>query len=196
MTHADDLLDVLRAVREAIGIPHGATVGDQEVRDAILVERAGHAAVMLAGILGADATVDIPWSVAYLREQLAKHPAVGYKTWDERAAELEAAKAAVWAVPVCSTHHSAPSPGQVAGRLRVYARAAELDPRTLAVATLSTKMREVRHGRYQHGRQDQGRPQAAGDDAAGAGHRGRAGTVHHKEDRAGHLRRHPAGDGT
>jgi hypothetical protein len=90
---AAELLDALAVVREALAIPHGATVADQQRRDAILVERAGHAAVMLAGILGADAARDVPWSAAYLREQLAKRPAAGYKTWDERAAELEAAKA-------------------------------------------------------------------------------------------------------
>ncbi len=47
---ATDLLDALAAVREAVGIPHSATVGYQEGRDAILVERAGHAAAMLDGI--------------------------------------------------------------------------------------------------------------------------------------------------
>ncbi len=92
---AAELLDALAAVREAVGIPNGATVGDQETRDAILIERAGHAAVMLQGILGRDASVDIPWSVAYLRARLAEHPAEGYRTWDERVAELEAAKASV-----------------------------------------------------------------------------------------------------
>jgi hypothetical protein len=88
------LLDALAAVREALGIPNGATMGDQEIRDRILAERAGHAAAMLAGILGGDATRDIGWSVAYLREQLAKYPATGYRTWDERVAGLDAAKAA------------------------------------------------------------------------------------------------------
>jgi len=96
---ARELLDALAAVREALDIPNGATAGDQERRDAILVERAGHAAVMLVGILGADATVDIAWSTAYLREQLAKHPAASYKTWDERMAELKAAEAAVAGSP-------------------------------------------------------------------------------------------------
>jgi hypothetical protein len=83
----DSLTDALRAVLEALDIPHGATVGDQDVRDALLAHRAGHAVVMLRGILGGD-TFDPEWSVAYLREQLAKHPAAGYKTWDERMTEL------------------------------------------------------------------------------------------------------------
>jgi hypothetical protein len=91
---ARELLDALTAVREALDIPHAATTGGQKARDAILVERAGHALVMLDGILGGDPTADIPWSARYLREQLAKCPAKGYKTWDERVAELQAAKAA------------------------------------------------------------------------------------------------------
>lgn len=91
---AAQLLDALRAVREALDIPHAATVGDDETRAKILDERTGHAVAMLQGILGRDTTPDIPWSVGYLREQLAKHPAEGYKTWDERMAELDAAKKA------------------------------------------------------------------------------------------------------
>jgi hypothetical protein len=92
-TPAADLLDALAAVREAIGIPHAATVGDAETRDAILVERAMHVVVFLDS--GAASDPDrIRHGVAYLREQLAKHPAAGYKTWDERVVELEAAKAA------------------------------------------------------------------------------------------------------
>lgn len=91
----EELRDALLAVREALGIPHAATVGDQEVRDQILTERAGHALVMLNAILdGEHPAPDIPWSVAYLRARLAEHPAEGYKTWDERVAELEAARQA------------------------------------------------------------------------------------------------------
>jgi hypothetical protein len=86
--------DALEAVLEAIDIPHGATVGDEEARTAILLERAGHAAVMLRAILdGSHPAPDVPWSVEYLRDRLAEHPATGYKTWDERKAELDAAQA-------------------------------------------------------------------------------------------------------
>lgn len=99
---AAQLLDALAAVREALDIPNAATVGDQETRDAILVERAGHTVVMLASILecisdGRDPMIG--WSAGYLREQLAKHPAAGYKTWAERVAELDAAKAAAVTAP-------------------------------------------------------------------------------------------------
>lgn len=84
-------LDALRAVLEALDIPNAATVGGQELRDAILVERAEHAKLMLATVLGHD-THDSAWAVQYCRERLAEHPAEGYKTWDERMAELDAAK--------------------------------------------------------------------------------------------------------
>jgi hypothetical protein len=83
----------LQAVLEALNIPNGATVGDQGTRDQILVERAGHAVVMLNSILGGD-TFDPAWSVKYLRARLAEHPGTGYKTWAQRVAELDAAKAA------------------------------------------------------------------------------------------------------
>jgi hypothetical protein len=91
------LLDALMAVRDALGIPNAGTMGGQEIRDAILVERAGHAVVMLGSIFeriedGRDP--DIEWSVAYLRERLAEHSATGYKTWDERMTALGLARQA------------------------------------------------------------------------------------------------------
>lgn len=89
-----ELLDALTAVREALDIPHAATVGDDETRAEILDHRLGHAVAMLAGILDRDLIRDIPWSVGYLREQLAKHPATGYRTWDEAVAEMRARQAA------------------------------------------------------------------------------------------------------
>ena len=92
--NADEALDALRAVREALDIPHAATMGDEEKRTKILLERAGHAVVLLNSILhGEHPAPDAAWSVSYLRARLAEHPATGYKTWNERMAELEAAKA-------------------------------------------------------------------------------------------------------
>ena len=88
------LLDGLRAILEAIDIPHGATMGDQETRDKILLDRVGHVVVMLRSLLDDDTRHDWAWSAAYLRERLAEHPAEGFKTWDDRAAEIEAARAA------------------------------------------------------------------------------------------------------
>jgi hypothetical protein len=69
-------------------------MGDQEKRDAILIDRAGHMVVMLRGLGAEDSWHDWSWSTAYLRERLAEYPAEGYKTWDERVIELEAARKA------------------------------------------------------------------------------------------------------
>ncbi len=43
--------DVVRAVLEALGIPHSATVGDREAHDRISGERAMHAALALRSTL-------------------------------------------------------------------------------------------------------------------------------------------------
>ncbi|MGH3263111.1 MAG: hypothetical protein ACRDNS_14060 [Trebonia sp.] len=88
----ENLLEALRAVREALDIPRPATVGDGEAHDRILEERVMHAVVMLRSILELDRHPDVPWSTAYLRDRLAEHPAEGYKTWQQRTAELEAAR--------------------------------------------------------------------------------------------------------
>ena len=89
----EELLEALRAVREAIDIPHPATVGDGETYDRILKERVLHAVIMLQNIVPGDghpcAADVIPWSVEYLRARLAEHPAEGYKTWAEYVAELK-----------------------------------------------------------------------------------------------------------
>jgi hypothetical protein len=92
-----ELLDALAVVSEALDIPHAATVGDDETRAKILDERTGHAVAFLGALF--ERLVDgrdtmIAWSVGYLRDRLAEHPAVGYKTWDGRMAEIELAKAA------------------------------------------------------------------------------------------------------
>jgi hypothetical protein len=91
---ASDLREALAAVVEALSVPHAAAVGDDETRTKILLDRLGHMVVMLQGVLGENATVDLPWSVAYLRGRLAERPAAGYRTWDEAMADLDAAKAA------------------------------------------------------------------------------------------------------
>jgi hypothetical protein len=88
----DELLDALRAVHEAIAIPHPATAGDGEVYDRILGERLRHVRVMLDSVLSGDSYGGAAWGVAYLRERLAEHPASGYKTFNERAAELKASR--------------------------------------------------------------------------------------------------------
>ena len=75
--------DILEAVREAVDVPNGAIVGDQETRDRILLERLGHAAVMLRRILDEPATTDIRGLSGTLRARLAEHPAAGYRTWEQ-----------------------------------------------------------------------------------------------------------------
>lgn len=82
--------DALAAVREALDIPHAATVGDDETRQRILDERLVQVVVTLRAILDDSTGADGAWHVGYLREQLAKHPATGYRTW----ADAHAAPAA------------------------------------------------------------------------------------------------------
>jgi hypothetical protein len=85
----------LRAVLEALDIPHPATVGDGEGHDRILGERVMHTVVFLRGLL-TDLTRDRDrpeWALEYFREKLAEHPATGYRTWDEAVAELHAKEA-------------------------------------------------------------------------------------------------------
>jgi len=83
---AAERLDALAAVREAIGIAHGATVGDENTRTAILLRRVMRLSVFLDSILCDQPQPDwlVAHSIAYLRERLAEHPAAGcYRTWDE-----------------------------------------------------------------------------------------------------------------
>lgn len=70
--------DLLAAVLEAIDIPHPATVGDTEVRDRILAERAMHTVIALRAIRRDD-PMGIEWNTDYLRERLAEHPPTGYR---------------------------------------------------------------------------------------------------------------------
>jgi len=61
------------------------------VLDAILMMRVMHAVVFLQG-LARDRAADLPpeYSLNWLRDKLAEHPAVGYRTWDEAVAERQA----------------------------------------------------------------------------------------------------------
>jgi hypothetical protein len=87
-------MHALRALQEALDIPHPATTGDGEVRDKILAERVLHAVVFLSGILGPDRGSPREWALDYFRDRLAEHPATGYRTWDESVAESKALRAA------------------------------------------------------------------------------------------------------
>ncbi|GFH38890.1 hypothetical protein [Streptomyces pacificus] len=69
---------LLAAVREALDIPHPATVGDAEVHDRILEARVMHARIALADVL--DHGGDPGWHADYLRSRLAEHPPTGYRS--------------------------------------------------------------------------------------------------------------------
>jgi hypothetical protein len=88
----------LEAVREALGIPYAATIGEDAKRAEILKDRVMHALVMVEAVLG-DGHAPLAWYVAYLRERLAEHPAEGYRTWDQAVAERQAAKTAAITLP-------------------------------------------------------------------------------------------------
>lgn len=74
--------DLLAAVLEALAIPYPATVGDSEIHDRILLDRVMDARVALDGVL--QRGDDPGWSADYLRAQLAKKPAVGYRAAGDR----------------------------------------------------------------------------------------------------------------
>ncbi|MEU8823654.1 hypothetical protein [Streptomyces sp. NPDC048636] len=71
---------LLRAVLEAIEIPDPATGEDEQVRDAILADRARDAVVALHCLLGDSTGLSTPWNTGYLRRMLAAKPPIGYGT--------------------------------------------------------------------------------------------------------------------
>ncbi|MEU2859929.1 hypothetical protein ABZ672_16320 [Streptomyces mirabilis] len=83
---------LLAAVLEALDIPHPATIGGTEAHDQILNDRVTHAAIALRSVLDDKPLMDIEWTTAYLREQLAKHPATGYVTVNQAHAALAEGK--------------------------------------------------------------------------------------------------------
>jgi hypothetical protein len=94
----DDIRNLLAAVLEALDIPHPATAGGTEVHDRVLNDRAMHATIALRSVLDDKPLMDTEWTTAYLREQLAKHPATGYVTVNQANAEL--AKGKTWSEAV------------------------------------------------------------------------------------------------
>ena len=77
--------DCLRLILEALDIPHAACQGDAEIRAKIVDERLIHTLGMLRNWLddragGKRDDDHFAWSLGYLREQLAEHPATGYRT--------------------------------------------------------------------------------------------------------------------
>jgi hypothetical protein len=88
----DDIRDLLTAVLEALDIPHPATAGGDEVYGRIRNDRATHATIALRSVLDDRPLMDTEWTTAYLREQLAKHPATGYVTVNQAHAALAEGK--------------------------------------------------------------------------------------------------------
>lgn len=87
-----DIRDLLAAVLEALDIPHPATTGGAEPYYEIRNDRATHVTVALRSVLDDKPLMDIAWTTAYLREQLALHPATGYVTVGQAHAALAEGK--------------------------------------------------------------------------------------------------------
>ncbi|MET7983042.1 hypothetical protein [Streptomyces sp. NPDC005281] len=101
MTHTDipePIRGLLAAVLEALDIPHPATIGHAEVCDRIRNQRVLHAVMALRSILDDKPLMETEWTTAYLREQLALHPATGYVTTDQARAGIAEGK--TWAEAV------------------------------------------------------------------------------------------------
>ncbi|GAA1283553.1 hypothetical protein [Streptomyces javensis] len=83
MTHniPEPVADLLRAVIEALEIPHPATVGDSEIHARVLTDRAMHTVIALHDVLdeGVARSLGIEWTTAHLRRRLAEHPPTGYR---------------------------------------------------------------------------------------------------------------------
>lgn len=85
-----DTRAVLEAIHEAIAIPYGATTAHERTRAEILSERLMHTVVCLESLLRRDNAAELPGTLEYLREMLAKHPAAGYVTTDQARRRVDA----------------------------------------------------------------------------------------------------------
>ncbi|QKV94238.1 hypothetical protein HUT19_22795 [Streptomyces sp. NA02950] len=79
--------ELLRAVLEALDIPAPATVGDAEIHDRLMANRAMHATIALRGVL--QRGDDPGWSADYLRARLAEHPPTGYRAFGQSRTNAE-----------------------------------------------------------------------------------------------------------
>lgn len=81
---SDQARAIVEAVLEAIDIPHAATTGHAETRQAILTERIRHLKVSMKSLIQHDRVGGwLDGELADLSERLAKHPVDGYLTTDE-----------------------------------------------------------------------------------------------------------------
>lgn len=87
---------VIDAVLEAIDIPYAASIGHEETRARIMGERIMQLKVSLRMLAEASDRGDrfigetLTEGLAYLREQLAEHPAEGYVTAEQAHERCEA----------------------------------------------------------------------------------------------------------
>lgn len=98
----DEMLDMLRAIREALDIPHAATIRHDETRTRILDQRAMFVTAALGPFLDHD-PVSASTMIRYLRERLAQHPPTGYVTYDQAQAALAEGKTWTEAVTLPET---------------------------------------------------------------------------------------------
>lgn len=78
------LLEYLTVILSALDIPYAASTGDDEKRQMIINMRVMITLCNLKSVLERGKAEDLKWQIDYLREELAKHPATGYRTdYDE-----------------------------------------------------------------------------------------------------------------
>ncbi|MFF9568481.1 hypothetical protein [Streptomyces sp. NPDC014685] len=73
----------LRALLDAIDIPEPATDADTATRNAVLADRAGHAAIALRDVLTGAGRFGPEWITEYLRDRLDETPVTGYRPLDD-----------------------------------------------------------------------------------------------------------------
>jgi hypothetical protein len=79
-----ELLEYLTVILGALNIPYAACAGDDEIRQPIMDARLMEVVVSIKSVLEAGDGAHLKWNIDYLREQVAKHPARGYRTdYDE-----------------------------------------------------------------------------------------------------------------
>ncbi|WP_329564689.1 hypothetical protein [Kitasatospora sp. NBC_01266] len=81
--------DALTAVREALDLPHAATVAGGRARQQVLEDRAMEIVIVLDALLEGPGYQPAS-TVAYLRSRIAERPAAGYVTSEQARAALDA----------------------------------------------------------------------------------------------------------
>lgn len=87
---ADELMDLLRAVHEALDLPHAASLDGEKTRDEILRRRLMYVDSVLSCVL--DDYIHLAAIARFLRDRTAEYPAAGYVTQEQAMAEVKAGK--------------------------------------------------------------------------------------------------------